>query len=111
MGTHLELVTSQDTNKMEKLKSYLLDHNISSTVAMRVQRNAQHALEEQKKNASENSIELLTLVSTPLRMELHFEVHMPVLSSHPFFENYSMVSPMMMRRVCHSAISHLKLSK
>ena len=46
------------------LRRYLADKAISSSLAVRVQRNAQHVLVEQKRNAAESSVELLSLISS-----------------------------------------------
>ena len=35
-----------------------------------------------------SSVELLSLISEPLRMELHFELRAPLLDGHAFFNLY-----------------------
>mmetsp|Transcript_8043 Transcript_8043/g.15026 ORF Transcript_8043/g.15026 Transcript_8043/m.15026 type:complete len:1104 (+) Transcript_8043:76-3387(+) len=107
--TQLQIITSQQSTQTAVLRRYLVDQNISRPLALRVQRNAQHALREQKKNASENSVELLKFISNPLLVELHFEIHGHVLFHHPFFLHYNMVNPGGMRKVCHMAVSVLSL--
>merc|ERR1712007_267723 len=62
------------------------------------------------RNMSEASVELLKLVSEPLRVEIHFEVHSTTLFFHPFFDCYNEVNPMGLRQVCHTAVSPLSLS-
>jgi len=109
--TRLEIATALEARKFHSLKQYLLDNHISARVALRVTRNAQYALSEQKKNTPESSIELLGLISDPLRVELHFEINMPVLGHHPFFRNYALYAPGMMRQVCHLGIGILSLSR
>merc|ERR1712176_327063 len=68
-------------------------------------------MEEQKRNVPEGRIELLQCISEPLLKEIHFEVFMPILSSHPFFRLYSQVNPMLMQQACHKAVSKLRLSR
>jgi len=111
MMTRLEIATAQESERFTLLKQYLFDNHITSKVALRVERNAQHALAERKRNTPESSIELLGLVSEPLRVELHFEINMPVLGYHPFFRNYSLTSPSTMRQVCHQCVARLTLSR
>lgn len=108
--TRLQLLSSQQSTQLAKLKRYLVDHGISRTLALRVQRNAQHALMMHERNMSETSVEVLKLVSEPLRVELHFEVHSVTLMLHPFFMKYNDVNPMGLRRVCHTAVLCLSLS-
>lgn len=108
--TRLSIVAAEESQKFAALQDYLSQNNISARVALRVQRNARHALHEQKRHTPEHDIELLGLVSQPLRIELHYEVHMPALLKHPFFEFYLIECPDFMRIVCHEAISQLSLS-
>eukprot|EP00928_Gymnodinium_smaydae_P017744 TRINITY_DN16786_c0_g1_i4.p1 TRINITY_DN16786_c0_g1~~TRINITY_DN16786_c0_g1_i4.p1 ORF type:complete len:1004 (-),score=157.35 TRINITY_DN16786_c0_g1_i4:245-3211(-) len=108
--TRLQLLTSQQSTQIAKLKRYLADHGISRTLALRVQRNAQHAMVLHERNMSEASVELLKIVSEPLRVELHYEVHSVTLMMHPFFDAYSTVNPMGLRKVCHAAVCPLSLS-
>lgn len=109
--TRLSIVAAGEAQKFAVLAEYLSQNDISPRVALRVQRNARYALEELKRHTSEQDVELLSLVSQPLRIELHFEVNMPWLSKHPFFELLSERLPELMRKVCHSAITSLSISK
>merc|ERR1712046_309948 len=69
------------------------------------------ALLEQKRNAPETSIELLGLISEPLRCELHFEVHSPALLTHPFFGCYIDINPIATKKLCHEAVSRTSFSR
>jgi len=42
-------------------------------------------LEEQKRSTPESDIELLALISQPLRVELHYEIYSRTLTAHPLF--------------------------
>lgn len=108
--TRLQLITAQTTRQLSVLHRYLIDHKISSKLASRVQRNASHALAELRKNTPETGVELLELLSKPLRVELRFEVKGPVLMAHPFFSCYSITNPGGIRQVCFTAVSDLTLS-
>lgn len=109
--TRLEIAAAQESQKMMTLKQYLFDNNISRQVALRVQRNAQHELAKKTKNRDENAVELLAMISEPLRMDMHFELNSKWLCFHPLFRNYCVVSQGLMRKVCHQALSRLDLSK
>jgi hypothetical protein len=108
--TKISVITSTLAGQNLQLRRYLADNGISNSLSMRVRRNAQHAVDERKKQAPEESIELLQLVSEPLRVELHFELRGPFLLSHPFFENYEEVNPAGLRELCHSALLPEKAS-
>lgn len=109
--TRLQIIASQRSAQFAALSNFLADYGISRELAMRVQRNARHALDEQKRNTPESSVALLSLISDRLRAEIHYEVHSKDLCVHPFFQLYNDASPLCLRLVCHSAISGLFLSR
>merc|ERR1712113_350999 len=83
----------------------MADNKISPKLATRLQRNAQHVLVEKQRNIAETDVELLHLVSEPLRVELHTEEYSKVLCQHPFFEKFSDDYSAAMRQICHTAVS------
>jgi len=93
------------------LRRYLAKAGISKKLILRIQRNAKHTMAQISKSTPESEIKLLHLVSEPLLMELHFELHNPVLVKHHLFKLYSDLSPPAMRRVCHLAVSIKLLSR
>jgi hypothetical protein len=88
----------------------LADNNISQSLKTRIQRNAIHAFEELQRNMPEENVELLRIVSEPLRVELHFEVYGTILMSHPFFSCYHEVNNMGLRKICHSCVAPFHIS-
>jgi hypothetical protein len=109
--TRVELISTKRSADVVALGRYMSENNVSSAVAVKVHRNAQHALEEQVRNAPERSIALLKLISQPLMMDLHFEIYFPRLCVHPFFRCYNLVNHSGIRQVCHQAIKTLDISK
>ena len=51
------------------------------------------------------------MISTPLLIELHYEIHSPALFVHPFFACYHEVNPRGIRMSCHQAVQALALSR
>jgi len=109
--TRLQIIASQRSAQFAALNRYLSDCRISARLSMRVQRNARHALRERIRNTHESKVELLTLISEPLRSEIHYEVHSPMLMRHPFFFLYNRKNPAGIRQICHTTISTLYLSR
>lgn len=99
--TQLNIIGSDKTQQLSALRVYLNQNGITHKLALRVQRNAQHALLEQQRAMPEANVELLQLVSVPLQVEIHLEMYTPHLSIHPFFQEYIEVVPQVMRKVCH----------
>merc|ERR1711959_606813 len=86
--TQLNIIGSHRSQQLSILRRYLHQNKISHKLAMRVQRNAQFAISEQQRTLPENQVRLFSLVSEPLRVEMHFEMYAPVFASHPFFFDY-----------------------
>lgn len=103
--TQLDIIGSKQSQELSVLRRYLYQNGISSKLALRVQRNAQHAILEQQRLMPEEAVTLLVHVSEPLRMELHFEMFSEPLSFHPWFRIYTFECPQVMRKVCHSGTS------
>lgn len=109
--TRLEIATAHVASKISSLKKYLYDNHISSKVALRVERDAQHVLAREQETRAGNSIELLGMISSSLQREVHFEIYMPRLKFHPFFDEYCGSFPSIMKQVCHNAVSQMTLMR
>jgi len=108
--TRLLILASHHTRQLSILRRYLIQNGISDKLAMRVQRNALHALSEQQRLMGEKNVELLQAISGPLRVELHFEMYSPVLECHPFFIQYVAECPHIIQKICHQAMDTLLIS-
>eukprot|EP00928_Gymnodinium_smaydae_P070774 TRINITY_DN54545_c0_g1_i1.p1 TRINITY_DN54545_c0_g1~~TRINITY_DN54545_c0_g1_i1.p1 ORF type:complete len:951 (+),score=95.79 TRINITY_DN54545_c0_g1_i1:182-3034(+) len=108
--TRVSIATAQEAKQFHTLRQYLFENGISSHTSERVQRNARHALEEKRRMKSEFDIELLELISQPLRVELHYEIYMPIMGWHPFLDICGEESSTFMRQVCHNALAKIILA-
>jgi len=102
--TRLQIIASGRSAQSVALRRFLLENQISQRLRSRVQQNVKHALSEQERNTPEESIDLLNIISEPLRMAVHYEVRGPIVSLHPFFDRFGFESPAVMRKVCHAAV-------
>lgn len=109
--TRLQMLASQRSAQFAALDRYLSDNGVSRELAVRVQLNARHALREQFRKTPESSVELLKLISGPLRAEIHYETHLPVLAAHPFLRLYNSRHAVSIRHVCHKAVAQVSLSR
>jgi CRP-like cAMP-binding protein len=107
--TRLEILTAHESRAKAMLQSYLNDNGISRRLRMKVQRNADRIFEEQKRLIPENKIELLGHLSEQLRVDIHYEIYVPLVALHPFFTKLDRLSPSTMRRICHSSIERVSL--
>lgn len=104
--TRLQFIRSAQSGQLSKLKRFLGERGICSSLASRVQLNARHALAEGQRNLPEHDVELLAIVSESLRAELHLELNAPVLLTYPFLALYFRINQEGLRSLCHSTVSH-----
>jgi CRP-like cAMP-binding protein len=109
--TQWYIIGSHNAQQLTLLRRYLSQNGISKKLALRVQRNAKHALAEQQKHMPEGAVVLIKNVSEPLRVELHFEMYHPTLSIHPFFARYAEECPHVVKKVCHTTVASMQVSK
>lgn len=109
--TRLQIIAGQHSVQFSALSRYLCSKKISQELSAKVLRNAQYALEERKRNADESGIDLLYLISEPLRTELHYEVYSPTLMIHPFFRLFAGVHPTGIRKICHTTLAKMSYSR
>merc|ERR1712232_290963 len=102
--TRLNVLDSPRLQKLCVLRNYLTQNNISNRLAVRVNRNAQHALRENQLFMPEKNVELLALISGPLRVEIHFELYSRILDVHPFFLNFIRDCPQVAKAITHTAV-------
>jgi hypothetical protein len=105
--TQLNMISGTQSRQVATLRKYLAQNHISSNLALRMQRSAQHALSG---DLTQDAVELLPVVSEPLRVEMHFEMYSTVMRTHSFFGEYMKEQSHVMRRVCHYAIGTVLLS-
>eukprot|EP00929_Paragymnodinium_shiwhaense_P034857 TRINITY_DN18914_c0_g2_i1.p1 TRINITY_DN18914_c0_g2~~TRINITY_DN18914_c0_g2_i1.p1 ORF type:complete len:745 (+),score=165.27 TRINITY_DN18914_c0_g2_i1:105-2339(+) len=105
--TQMHIVGGNVARQMATLRKYLKQNSISSNLALRMQRSAQHTLSGDLKP---ELVDLLDVVSEPLRVEMHFEMYGDTYRKHPFFSDFIIEHPLIMRRVSHYATSTLILS-
>merc|ERR1719329_596066 len=67
--TRLFILTTGQAGHLKVLKRYLRENGISLRLASRVEMNAQHVIANRQQNVPESEVELLQLVSEPLRVE------------------------------------------
>jgi len=105
--TQMHIIGGSRSRQLSLLRKFLKQNAISSNLALRMQRSAQHALSA---DLTADIVELLPVVSEPLRVEMHFEMYTSYLNYHSFFAAYVTEGPQVMRRICHYAMSSLLLS-
>lgn len=108
--TRLRHLNSECAKQLLQFQRFIRFHKISTKLAVRMRRHLEHRLLRTDRHIDEKDVECVCLLSEPLRMELHLEVHSPILQLHPFFRMYSEENQQAMKRVCHSCVREIALS-
>jgi len=108
--THLEIISTRKTGMMSALERWLHDNNVSYELTLKVQRSAKKCLQQEERNVPEANIALLQMISDPLRLELHYEIHSAIIFLHPFFLCYNSINPGAIKNICHTSVSSLKVA-
>eukprot|EP00931_Biecheleriopsis_adriatica_P024060 TRINITY_DN15082_c0_g2_i2.p1 TRINITY_DN15082_c0_g2~~TRINITY_DN15082_c0_g2_i2.p1 ORF type:complete len:931 (+),score=181.71 TRINITY_DN15082_c0_g2_i2:33-2795(+) len=109
--THLEIIQSKKSSMFSALERFMTMHSISRDLRLKVQRNAHYAVKAAEQKTHESSIELLSLISEPLMIRLHYEMFTPIFSKCHFLRCFMLLNDAAMRKICHVAVSIEHISK
>eukprot|EP00933_Yihiella_yeosuensis_P041049 TRINITY_DN35495_c0_g1_i1.p1 TRINITY_DN35495_c0_g1~~TRINITY_DN35495_c0_g1_i1.p1 ORF type:complete len:820 (-),score=120.67 TRINITY_DN35495_c0_g1_i1:80-2539(-) len=105
--TQQYIIGGSGARQVATLKKYLRQNNISSNLTKRLCRNASHAISGE---LTADSVELLGVISEPLKIQMHFEMYHRVLTMHPLFQDLVSEDSQVIRRICHQAMSMILLA-
>mmetsp|Transcript_104924 Transcript_104924/g.306446 ORF Transcript_104924/g.306446 Transcript_104924/m.306446 type:complete len:833 (+) Transcript_104924:62-2560(+) len=109
--TRLSMLASKNSMEFAVLNKFMREHGISGGLARRVQLNAKHVIAEKEQHLQEDSVELLGIVSEPLRAEVHLEIHSPGITCHPLFYRMRSSCLRAMQQLCHVGVSVVTLEE
>lgn len=104
--TQQYIIDGTGARQLAALKTYLKQHRIRQSLAKRLCRNAKHAISS---DMSADSVQLLGVISEPLKVLMHFQMYSRVLFFHPFFTELLNDGNQLVRRICHQAMASLFL--
>eukprot|EP00930_Biecheleria_cincta_P003997 TRINITY_DN10489_c0_g2_i2.p1 TRINITY_DN10489_c0_g2~~TRINITY_DN10489_c0_g2_i2.p1 ORF type:complete len:516 (+),score=53.41 TRINITY_DN10489_c0_g2_i2:886-2433(+) len=98
------LMDDHGARRLATLKSYLRQNRVSQKLAVKICRNAKHAVSG---DLTEADVEILSTITEPLKIQLHVEMHSRFLQRHPLFADLlhnRSVFDRLIREVCHEAV-------
>lgn len=105
--TQRHIIDGSGQRQMAALKTYLRQNHIPKNLTKRLCRSAKHAISG---DLTPDSVQLLAVISEPLKMQMHFEMYSRILLHQPFFKDLLTEGNQLVRRVCHQAMSILLLT-
>jgi hypothetical protein len=107
----LQNLSSKDAHQLWLLRKFFRQNEVSRDLARRIMRYVNLVLLPQQERVQQKDVEMLTQLSSHLRVELSTELHMPSLTIHPFFDWFSKKSLPVMRQLCCLASKRTSLSR
>jgi len=108
--TALRQLDARHEGQFWLLRKYLRQNSISRELGTRVTRYLQSAVSRQKIRVQEAQVELLALLSGPLRVRLKKELF-TLHCTHPFFIAFAKTSAVAMSKLCYSSLTQELFSK
>jgi len=109
--SRLVLMQSSKNKQMWVLRGFLRQHKFKPELRDRVLRYVKTALGVQKSLIHRNDVELLGLLSEPLREEVQLSLHLTTLGGHPLFKLLSVASMAFMRKMSVDALGETPYSR
>mmetsp|Transcript_48789 Transcript_48789/g.115969 ORF Transcript_48789/g.115969 Transcript_48789/m.115969 type:complete len:832 (-) Transcript_48789:73-2568(-) len=109
--SRLVVMQSARSKQLWVLRGFLRQHKFTPELRDRVLRYVKTALGHQKSLIHRNDVELLSLLSEPLREEVQLNLHMSTLSAHPLFKILSVASTAVMRKISVDALMETSYSR
>mmetsp|Transcript_131646 Transcript_131646/g.294586 ORF Transcript_131646/g.294586 Transcript_131646/m.294586 type:complete len:250 (-) Transcript_131646:104-853(-) len=106
--TQQYIIGGTGARQLATLKQYLNQNSVSKNLTKRICRNAKEAFSG---DLSQDRVELLKVISEPLKLEMSFDIYSRILDWHPFFRGCLNEDVQVMKRVCDSAMSMLLSSQ
>lgn len=88
-----------------EVRSFLVDHRISSSLSVRVRKYVEWKQKLQKKQHDE--VKIAGILPEQLLMDLQDEIRTPLFVHHPFFSLFRDIYPRLSRRLSHTALQVL----
>jgi len=104
--TQQYIIGGSGARQMATMKKYLQQNKIPKNLIKRLCRSAKHAISG---DLQPDSVDLLHVVSEPLKIEMHYQMYSRAIGAHPFFIDFMNEGNSVMRRVCHSCMGMLLL--
>mmetsp|Transcript_13175 Transcript_13175/g.24315 ORF Transcript_13175/g.24315 Transcript_13175/m.24315 type:complete len:736 (+) Transcript_13175:58-2265(+) len=92
------------------LKGFLQQNKVPTDLKDRVMRYVTTALGTRRDTHRRSDVELLSLLSQPLREEVQTTLHLRTLHVHPFFKMLSLSGPSLLRKLSSEALTEMSFS-
>eukprot|EP00930_Biecheleria_cincta_P036956 TRINITY_DN25338_c0_g1_i1.p1 TRINITY_DN25338_c0_g1~~TRINITY_DN25338_c0_g1_i1.p1 ORF type:complete len:717 (-),score=105.12 TRINITY_DN25338_c0_g1_i1:314-2464(-) len=103
LTSELQMHSKGEAEQFSSLRQFLRQRDINTSLTLRIIRSARDNSRLHKSTMREHDVELLSMISKGLRVELDFQMFRPIFATHIFFERYIEEFPMVMRKISNEA--------
>jgi len=107
--TQLHQSNRKKGKQREDIRKYISENKLSLDLGNRIVAFGRKHNPTSRKHVHEDEIQILKVMPESLRLQLHWEVYLPVLTPHPFFFNCNESDEGCMLDICHNAMSEMSL--
>jgi len=111
MITKLMGMQSSRSQQLWILKGFLLQHHFAPELRDRVLRYVQTALGNRRDLIHRSDVDLLNMLSQPLREEVQMQLHLVTLRCHPLIKLCSLANRRMMQKLTAEALQEMAFSR
>jgi len=102
--TSLRNLTSEDGKQLWLLRRFMQQEGVPKTLGSRICSFLDYTANEKRNRVQASDIRILTMLSEPLRDELNYQLRVKHLENHPIFEELCSDMPVLMHRLCRTAL-------
>jgi hypothetical protein len=106
---HLRLLNEASSKQRANLRRYIHENKLSVELGNRIGAFARHLRLNTRSRVHEHEVEAFKVLPESLRLQLHFEVYVPILSVHPLFFSCVEIFEPFVLELCHCALSERSL--
>jgi len=107
--TQLHQANRQKSKQREDIRKYISDNKLSLELGNRIVAFVRKHRASSRKRVHEDEIQILKVLPESLRVQLHWEVYLTVLTPHPFFFNCHEIDEGCLLDICHNAMGEMSL--
>lgn len=108
--TTLRRLNAERSKQSDSIRRYIADNRVSLELGNRITTYLRTHNYMAKKRIHEADIQIFKVLPESLRLQLHWEVYMPLLTTHPFFHHLTISEEQGMVQICHTAMRETHLA-
>jgi len=107
----LRNLSAKNGSQLWLLRKYLRENGVKGDLFVRLVRYASVTADRLQKKVQAKDVKFLAFLSTPLHMELNFEMYRHVIETHPLFQRLFRRCKSLVHKICANSVKNMSLSR